>query len=375
MKDSAAWICLNGGPDMSHDRPTTPAPGAGPRPLPDWENLGFGFVETDAFYRCHGRLGDGPVWREGEFLPFGPVSLSPAASFLSYGLGVFEGMRVQRAADGRVLLFRHRDNARRFQRSAERLLMPEFPEDRFVAGVEGVVQRNLRFVPPHRKGSLYVRPMEHAIEPKLGIAPCSEFWVLIYGCPVGNYFASTGGSDKESLGLRLKVVEQARCATDGTGAAKAMGNYAGGIAVAQRWKKAGFHDVLYLDAEQLTDLTETSGSNVFVKLGNGTLVTPSLNDQILAGITRDSAIRVARDVLGVTVEERPISVDEALEDGEEIFCTGTAWTVRSIGEIDYLGRLHRFASSELQQAILDEIQGIQLGEREDRFGWISEVRS
>lgn len=347
----------------------------GPRsdlPLPELENLGFQFMETDRLYRSLGDQDKQPVWDSGEFLPFGSVSLSPAAAFFSYGIGIFEGLKAQRAADGKILLFRHHDNARRFRRSAERLIMPPFPEEQFVRAVEGVVRQNARFVPPHAKGSLYVRPLQHAIEPQVGIRPCSRFWVLIFGCPVGNYFAD-GLSNPTAAGVRLKVLEQGRCAAGGTGAAKAMGNYAGGITLAQAWKQHGFDDVLYLDARHVKYLTETSGSNVFVKLKSGNLVTPALDDQILAGITRDSAIRIAREFLGLTVEERPVTVEEALDDGEEVFCTGTAWTIQHVRELDYLGRAHTFGSRELQQAILDRILGIQQGEKEDPFGWVTEV--
>jgi branched-chain amino acid aminotransferase len=337
-----------------------------PRPLPDWDRLGFGFRETDAFFQCEGDLGRDPVWETGGFRPFGPVELSPAAAFFSYGLGIFEGLKARRAPDGRLLLFRHRDNAARFRRSAERLLLAPFPETAFVEAVEELVRRNARWVPPHDKGSLYLRPLEHAIEPKLGIRPCSRFWVLMFGCPVAGYFAP--GTDAAD-GVRLKVLEQGRCAAGGTGAAKAIGNYAGGIALAHRWQREGFDDVLYLDARQARWLTETSGSNVFVKLRDGRLVTPALDDQILAGITRDSVIRVARERLGVAVEERTVALEEVLADADEVFCTGTAWTLQPVREIDHRGKAHRLAGRDLQRALRDEILGIQPGTRDDPFGW------
>jgi len=333
----------------------------------DWDDLGFQFRETDVIYRAVGRAGRDPVWDPGDFLAYGPVTVSPAAAFFSYGLGIFEGQKAHRTADGRVLLFRIRDNARRFQRSAGRLLMPPFPEESFVAAMEGIVRGNLRFVPPYGKGSLYIRPVQHVIEPKLGIGPGSEFWVLVYSVPVASYFRSTDGA-------RLKVVEQGRVAPGGTGSAKVIGNYAGGIAVAQPWKERGFDDVLYLDACNLKFLTETSGSNVFVKLRSGPVVTPPLDDQILAGITRDSAIRVLRDVMGENVDERPLPIEEVLDDGEEVFCTGTAWAVQHVRELDRGGRVFSFRSRRLQEALLEEIRGIQLGDRDDRFGWVTEVR-
>jgi len=341
--------------------------------LPDWDNLGFAFVETDAFYRSNGDTDRDPVWDEGEMMPLGPVTLSPAASFFSYGLGIFEGTKAQRSADGRVLLFRHRENARRFQRSAGRLLMAPFPEEKFVEALESLVRRNLRFVPPHGKGTFYIRPLEHAIEPLVGIQPGSRFWVLMFGCPVAGYFA--GKSDAGRQGLRLRVLEQGRVADGGTGAAKAMGNYAGGMALARPWQQKGFDDVLYLDSRHLAYVTETSGSNVFVKLRSGPLVTPPLDDQILAGITRDSVMRLAREVFDVEVVERPIRLEEVVDAAEEVFCTGTAWTVLNVRELDHRDRVHRFECNDLQQKLLGELRGIQSGAREDRFGWTKEIEA
>ncbi len=338
--------------------------------LPDWDKLGFAFSETDVFYRA---LSTPEGWAEGALLPFGPVQLSPAAAFFSYGLGIFEGLKAQRTADGRVLLFRHPENARRFQRSAERLVMAPFPEDRFIDAVESVVRSNLRFVPPVDKGTLYLRPVQHAIDPLVGIRPGSSYWVLVFGCPVAGYFA--GKSEAAQAGLRLRVLEQGRVAAGGTGSAKAIGNYAGGMGLARPWKARGFDDVLYLDARHVQYLTETSGSNVFVKLKSGRLITPPLDDQILAGVTRDSVMRLAREVFDVEVEERAVGLEEVLDDGEEIFCTGTAWTVLNVRDLDHRDRLHRFECRDLQQALRAELRGIQRGEREDRFGWTTEVRA
>jgi branched-chain amino acid aminotransferase len=334
----------------------------------DWDSLGFAFRETDTFYRCLGERNDGQtLWEAGEHLPFGPVTLSPAASFFSYGSGIFEGLKARRSPDGRVLLFRHADNALRFQRSAERLMMAPFPADSFVEAVEGVVRRNMHWVPPYGKGTFYIRPLQHAIEPKVGIRPGNSFWVLVFGCPVASYF----GSDSD--GVRLKLLKQGRVAPGGTGAAKAMGNYAGGIALAYPWQQQGFDDVLYLDARHVEYVTETSGSNVFVKLKSGKLLTPELDDQILAGLTRDSVIRIASERLGVEVEQRAIPLGEMLSDAEEVFCTGTAWTVQPVREIVVGEQAHQFTERKLQRAILEELIGIQSGQREDPYGWVTHI--
>lgn len=338
------------------------------RAVPSWDRLTFALTETDIMYRANGDITRDPVWDEGDFVPFDDIRLSPSAAFLSYGLGVFEGLKAHRIADGRMLLFRPQANAERFQRSAERLMMAPFPVDLFVSACREIVRQNERFVPPAEYGSFYLRPMEHAVEPKLGLGPCQRFAVTIFGSPVGSYFR--GGAP---LGVKLRVLEQGRCAPGGTGFAKAMGNYAGAIYIASQWKAKGYDDVLYLDARHVKYLTETSGSNVFVRLRSGVLVTPPLDDQILPGITRDSTIRLAREHLGLDVEERPLSIEEVVENGVEMFCTGTAWTLQSVRQIDWRDREYVFGSEELRVELLDLLRGIQLGEREDLFGWTFEV--
>lgn len=339
------------------------------RALPDWDKLTFSLTATDVQYRSFGDTRRDPVWDAGEYLPFGPLPFSPAAAFMSYGLGVFEGLKAQRCPDGRILLFRPDQNAERFRRSAERLRLAPFPAAQFVEAVEELVRRNVDYIPPSDKGSFYVRPVEHAVEPKLGLGPCTQFGTHIYGSPVGSYFA--GGAPR---GVRLQVLEQGRVAPGGTGCAKAMGNYAGGIAIASTWKERGFDDVLYLDARHLRFVTETSGSNVFLVRKDGVIVTPPLDDQILPGVTRDSAIQVARKILGAKVEERALPIEEVIADGAEIFCTGTAWTVQGVREIVHKGQTHAFEQDEARRGLLAALRGIQLGTREDPFGWTREVK-
>lgn len=337
------------------------------KPLPDWRTLTFAFTETDAMYRSAGDATREPVWDAGAIEPYGDLPMSPAAAALSYGLGVFEGLKAFRRADDGVQLFRVERNAARFVRSARRLMLEPFPEDRFIDACERLVDANRRFVPPHGTGSFYIRPMEHAVEPKLGIGPCRQFAVTIYGSPVGAVKAHSAD------GMRLRVVEEARVAPGGTGAAKAIGNYAGGALIADPWKRQGFDDVLYLDARRTSFVTETSGANLFALLRDGRLVTPPLDDQIMPGVTRDSVIVVATQELGLAVEERPLSVDELLSDGIEVFCTGTAWTVRQVGEIVYRDRAARFDQRHLCPQLWEIISGVQSGRRDDPFGWTREV--
>jgi branched-chain amino acid aminotransferase len=325
----------------------------------------FEFTATGTIYRATGRVDGDPEW-EGDLSPFGPLALSPAAAALSYGLGVFEGLKAHRAPDGRVLLFRPRANADRLRRSAEQLLMLPFPAGRFVDAVTRLARSNQAHLPPHGEGALYIRPVELAAEPRLGIGPCREFCVAMYATPVGPYFAP-------GVGLRLRVVRKSRAPAGGSGSAKAMGNYAGCLRVVQGFRDRGYHDVLFLDARELRHVTETSGSNVFVRLRDGRLVTPPLDDQILAGITRDSVIRIARDLMGLAVEERPLPVDEVVEEAEELFCTGTAYTVQSVAELEHGERLVRLPGRGTARELRELLLGIQTGVREDPFGWVVQV--
>lgn len=336
------------------------------RELPDWSKIGFNLTETDTIYTARGRLDDDPVWSEGGFGPFGNVSMSPAAAFMSYGQGVFEGLKSRRAEDDRILVFRPQANARRFGRSAERLGMPAFPEEQFVRAVLGVVDANRRFVPPAGSGSFYVRPVQVASEPRLGLTLCHEFTVLIYGSPVGGYFGAGG-----KAGLKVRVLEQGRVAPGGTGAAKAMGNYAGTIPLAAPWKKQGFDDVMFLDARHVRYVTETVGSNLFAVLRDGTLVTPPLDDQILPGVTRDSVLKIAREMLGMKVEERPLPIEEVLDGASEFFCSGTAYTLQPVKELSHRDRIATFGDTPARNALFEILDGIQTGRRDDPFGWIT----
>jgi branched-chain amino acid aminotransferase len=336
------------------------------KPLPDWNSLVFSFTETDYVYRAGGDARREPVWAPGRIEPFGFVPLSPAAAVLSYGVGIFEGLKAFRREDGGVQIFRPEAHAARFQRSAERLAMPPFPASEFLSALDALVDANRRFVPPPGLGSFYIRPMQHAIEPKLGFGACRELAVTMYGSPVGAVGAKTDA-------IRLRAIDAARVAPGGTGAAKAIGNYAGGVHVAGPAKLQGFDDVLYLDARALTYVTETSGANLFVVNRAGRLMTPPLDDQILAGVTRDSVLDLAREELGLVVEERPIAIDEVLAEAREAFCTGTAWTLKSVEEIAYHDRSVRLPGREIRNRLWEIIGGIQSGRRPDRRGWIRVV--
>jgi branched-chain amino acid aminotransferase len=250
--------------------------------------------------------------------------------------------------------------------------MPSFPIDRFGSVIEEMVRRNSNVVPAPGEGSLYLRPILFAVEPKLGLGRCRQFSMTVYASPVGDFF-----SHHLERSLRLEVLDRGRAAP-GLGTAKCSANYAAVLAALEASRAKGFNDVVFIDqklkdSNQQIFITETSGANLFVRLESGHLVTPPLDDQLFPGITRDSVLRVAREVLGITTEERPISLEEIFEVGEEVFCTGTAWSIASIGEIEHRGSAKKFSTSETQRLISSVSRGVQTGRHEDLFGWVREV--
>ncbi len=327
---------------------------------------GFGLGACDAVFMIRGCTENDPVWDEGALHPFTEIGLSPAAAVLSYALSVFEGLKVHKGIDGKIRLFRGDAHAKRFQHSAGALLMPSLPTNLFLHAVEEVTRRNLQHVPPTGKGAFYLRPVLFAEEGRLGIEVCKDYRVVVYGTPVGSYFKG------DQAKIRLRLLDRARVPDGGTGWAKASGNYGGNLATAVHWKGRGFNDVLFVDAKHGRCLTECSGANVFVKLPDGTIVTPPLDDQILPGITRDSVITLLRD-RGETVEERPLDSEEVFERSVEMFCTGTAWTVQPVGVLTNDERDKEFAGHSTAASLRRELQAIQTGEVEDRFGWTSVI--
>lgn len=335
---------------------------------PDWDNLRFQFYPTPYSYRAEADVDRDPIWSPGELLERSTVELPIAAAALSYGYGVFEGLKARRTTGGRLVLFRPTAHGARLARSAERLSLPPFAEEQFVEACSALVAANRAFVPPAEAGSLYLRPLQLADEPMLGLRPTHRCSVLIYASPVGDYFSD----EQRARGLRLRLADVTRAPPGGTGGAKAIGNYAGTLYHRREAQRAGYDEVLYLDASGGRLLQETSGSNVFCALDSGELVTPELGDTVLAGITRDSVLTVARE-LGVTTRERPLALQEVLDAGRELFCTGTAWTIRSVDAIGGPAGERRFTERRLAERIAARLGAIQRGDHDDPHGWLHEI--
>ncbi|KAI5082787.1 hypothetical protein GOP47_0002530 [Adiantum capillus-veneris] len=332
----------------------------------DWDNLGFGYHETDFIYVS--KCGPDGEWNKGELEPFGPLKLSPSAGILNYGQGIFEGLKAYKTEDDRVLLFRPEENAMRMIVGADRLCMPTLPVNLFVQAVKQTVLANKRWIPPPGKGSLYIRPILMGSGAVLGLAPAPEYTFVIFVAPVGNYF-------KEGLApIHLKVENTYhRAAPGGTGGVKTVGNYASVLKTQLNAKKHGFSDVLYLDAVENKYLEEVSSCNIFLVEGNK-LATPQLKGTILPGITRKSVIELAKS-RGYEVEERPVSVDE-LRSADEVFCTGTAVVISPVGSIVLEGDRLEYANKgvgKVSQELYAALTSIQMGKAADTMGWTKEI--
>ena len=349
---------------------STPAKetGAGPKGDFDWDNLGFGLVETSFMFRTECAI-DGE-WTMGSVEPYGNLSLHPSAAVLNYGQGIFEGMKAFRTeGSDEVQIFRPDQNAARFAEGAGRMSMPPVPADVFVDAVKKCVSANREWVPPTGKGSLYLRPLLIGTGPILGLGPAPSYTFLVYCSPVASYFK---GGKMAPIDL---VVEETyhRAAPGGTGSTKCIGNYSPVLKVQLQAKKEGFSDVIYLDAVNNTYIEEVSSCNFFVVNGD-VIATPKLGGSILPGITRKSIIDLAR-AKGFTVEERDVSVDEVLA-AEECFCTGTAVVVVPVGSVTHRGEKTVFQEGGIGpvgQSLYDELTGLQSGKVEDTLGWLEKV--
>lgn len=338
------------------------------RELPNWDELGFGVLETDYMYLAE--CVDGEEWQPGELKSYGPVSLHPAAGVLNYGQGLFEGMKAIRTTRDRIVLFRPEDNARRFRDGAERLGALPVPENIFLDAVMRVVKANERWVPPSGKGTLYIRPLLWGSGPVLGVNPAPAYTFCIYCSPVGPYFK--GGFKP----IRLIVAQHHyRAAPGGTGNVKAIGNYASGLILSRQVKQHGYGEIVYLDAVHQRYVEEVGAANFFMVKDN-TLYTPELSGTILPGITRDSVIRLARH-LGYNAVEQKVDIDWALT-ADEAFCTGTAAVLTPIGWVDHGTRQTEFNKGEVglvTRQLYDALTSIQVEVAADIFGWLRPVET
>lgn len=338
------------------------------RDLPESSNLGFGIHMTDHMFVMEYDKGEG--WHSPQIKPYGPFSLDPASACLHYGQAIFEGLKAYRGVDGKIRLFRPMENMKRFNRSAWRMCMPQVNEQDLLAAIKELVRIEERWVPDARGTSLYIRPFMMATEPFLGVRPAYKYILSVILSPVGAYYKE--GFNPVSIFVTDKYV---RAAGGGVGEAKTAGNYAASLMASEEAKELGFTQVLWLDAANRRYVEEVGTMNIFFYLDD-ILVTPALSGSILPGITRDSALKLAR-AWGIKTEERTISIDEIIEKAEsgalkECFGTGTAAVISPVGSLYYKGRTYPINGGNtgaLAQRLFDELTAIQYGERQDALGW------
>jgi branched-chain amino acid aminotransferase len=306
---------------------------------------------------------------QGNIVDFHNISLSPAANVLNYGQGIFEGLKAYYSHKGHVVMFRPDENAKRFERSAEKLAIPAFSAEMFMKGVIEIVKANKDFIPRSDDGrcSMYLRPVCVGTEGLLGVRAAKEYLFYIFASPVGPYF------DKVGI-VKLVAKRVNRASPHGTGDAKAVCNYPVTMRPKQLAIADGFNDVIYLDPIENKNIEEAGAANFFALMEDGSLVTPPLGT-ILPGITRDSVITLAREVYGMDVQERDLSVDEVVERAKECFVTGTAAIITSVSDIGWKDKIHNINRNNYQLAhkLYDKLIGIQLQKEEDPFNWVTVV--
>ena len=293
-------------------------------------NPGFGRVFSDHMVTI--RYSEAEGWHDARIEPRGPIPMDPAAAVLHYAQEVFEGLKAYKTADGGATLFRPRENAKRFQQSAERLAMPSLPEELFVEACDLLVKTDRAWIPDGDGASLYIRPFMFANEIFLGVKPSSNYLFIVIASSVGSYFKS--GADAVSVWVSQ---EYTRAAPGGTGAAKCGGNYAASLLAQSEATRHGCDQVVFLDAAERKWVEELGGMNVFFVFNDGSLSTPPLGGTILPGVTRSSLLTLAKDK-GIKVREERYSYDQWKADAHsgklrEAFACGTAAVVTAIGTV------------------------------------------
>ncbi len=342
-------------------------------PYGDAEKLTFGRMFTEHMYTI--KYKDGKGWYDGKIEKYRPFMMEPAACVFHYSQEVFEGLKAYKTSDGRVLLFRPEQNARRLNRSARKLCMPELPEETFLSALKELVLLEKDWIPDAPGTSLYIRPTMIASEAFLGVNSAKEYLFYIILSPVGAYFKA--GFNPVSIYVEDQLV---RAAVGGVGDIKTGGNYAASLLGGMKAEKKGFSQVLWLDAKEHQYVEEVGAMNVFFVFGEK-LVTPMLTGSILPGITRDSVLKLAHE-MGYEVEERRIAIDEVLEGIKtgkltEIFGSGTAAVISPVGLLHYQDTNYYINDNQvgkLTRSFYEHLVDIQYGHVEDKLGWSYELK-
>ena len=334
----------------------------------DWSSIGFGYIKTDKRYVSLYKDG---AWDDGVLTEDDTITLSECAGVLQYAQTVFEGLKAYTTEDGHIVTFRPDLNAARMAQSAARLEMPVFPEDRFIDAVVKTVEANAAYVPPYGSGAtLYLRPYMFGSNPVIGVKPASEYQFRLFCTPVGPYVK--GGAKP----ITIKVSDFDRAAPHGTGHIKAGLNYAMSLHAIVTAHAEGYDENMYLDPATRSKVEETGGANFLFVTKDNKVVTPKSNS-ILPSITRRSLVHVAKEYLGLEVEEREVYLDEVKDFAECGLC-GTAAVISPVGKIVDHGKeiclpSGMEAMGPVTKKLYDTLTGIQMGRIEAPEGWIKKI--
>ena len=336
---------------------------------PASSTLVFGKSMTDHMFIADYDEGQG--WHDPRIVPYGPLQIDPAAKVLHYAEEIFEGLKAYRTADGTIQMFRPLDNIARMNKSAERLCLPQIPEELALAGITELVKLERDWVPHEEGTSLYIRPFIIATTPSLGVHAAHDYLFCIITCPVGAYYAE--GINPVKIYVEN---EDVRAVKGGTGYTKCGGNYAASIRAGERAEQNGYAQVLWLDGVHRKYIEEVGSMNVMFQVGD-TVLTPELTGSVLPGITRKSCLELLKS-WGLKVEERLITAQELFDAGadgtlKEAWGTGTAAVISPIGEMGWEDQHVVVNGGEIgpvTQKLYDTLTGIQWGTRPDPFGWV-----
>ena len=335
----------------------------------DIDNVAFGKCFSDHMFVADYSNGK---WQKAEILPYADMPMSFALSALHYGQAIFEGMKAYKNEKGEVALFRPLANQQRLNISATRMAMPEIPEELFMSGLIELLKLDNVWIPSSETGSLYIRPFLIATDEAIGVRPSESYKFIIITCPVGKYYSEP-----------VKVIVEQnyyRAVEGGVGFIKTAGNYGRSLYPTKIANEKGYQQVIWTDAKTHQYVEESGTMNLMFVIDN-TIITPHLSDTILAGITRDSVLTLARD-WGMTTEERKISVKEifeAIEQGRltEAFGTGTAATIAQIIGIGYNGKDYTLPPVEgrkFSNKVDEVLRNIRKGRVEDKFHWMYAIK-
>lgn len=329
------------------------------------EDLPFGRHFTDHMLEVDYVDGE---WGQVAIKPYQSFSLSPSCAALHYGQAIFEGVKAYRNKDGEACIFRPEDNFKRFNKSAERMEMPQVPQEIFVEGMKQLVKLDEKWIPAKKDHSLYIRPFMFSNDDFIGVHAGAKYKFMIILSPTGPYY---------DVPMRIYVEEKyVRAVPGGVGYAKTAGNYGAAMYPTAEANRKGYDQILWMDAFEHKYVQECGTMNVFFIIGNKA-ITPGLEEgTILAGVTRDSVIRLLSE-MGLEVEERRLSIDEIEEAFKlgtlkEVFGTGTAATISMIRELCYKDFVMKFDVEKWKVApeIKSRMVAIKNGTAEDKFGWM-----